>query len=39
LLIWHGRRRCSARNPDCANCEIRALCPKIGIKTPAKAQT
>jgi endonuclease-3 len=39
LLIWHGRRRCSARNPDCANCEIRALCPQIGIKTPAKAQT
>ena len=26
-LIWHGRRRCTARNPDCANCEIRALCP------------
>ena len=26
-LIWHGRRRCSARKPDCANCEIRALCP------------
>jgi len=26
-LIWHGRRRCFARNPDCANCEIVALCP------------
>lgn len=26
-LIWHGRRRCSARKPDCAHCEIRALCP------------
>ena len=26
-LIWHGRRRCSARKPDCARCEIRALCP------------
>jgi len=26
-LIWHGRRRCFARNPDCANCEIRQLCP------------
>ena len=26
-LIWHGRRRCMARKPDCANCEIRALCP------------
>jgi len=26
-LIWHGRRRCSARKPDCANCEIRDMCP------------
>ena len=26
-LIWHGRRRCSARKPDCPSCEIRALCP------------
>lgn len=27
LLIWHGRRRCYARNPDCLNCEIGAICP------------
>ncbi len=33
LLIWHGRRRCYARNPDCSNCEVRELCPKIGVKT------
>ena len=26
-LIWHGRRRCYARNPDCAQCEIERLCP------------
>jgi len=26
-LIWHGRRRCYARKPDCASCELRALCP------------
>jgi endonuclease III len=26
-LIWHGRRRCTARKPDCANCEIQQLCP------------
>ena len=32
-LIWHGRHRCSARKPDCANCEIRALCP-TGLKAP-----
>lgn len=27
LLIWHGRRRCRARNPDCVGCELRAWCP------------
>jgi endonuclease III len=32
LLIWHGRRRCVARKPDCANCEIQKLCPQIGVK-------
>ena len=26
-IIWHGRRRCGARKPDCPNCEIRELCP------------
>jgi endonuclease-3 len=26
-LIWHGRRRCYARNPNCQSCEIGALCP------------
>jgi endonuclease III len=26
-LIWHGRRRCGARKPDCEGCEIRHLCP------------
>jgi endonuclease III len=31
-LIWHGRRRCDARKPDCANCEIKKLCPQIGVK-------
>jgi len=31
-VIWHGRRRCDARKPDCANCEIQKLCPQIGIK-------
>jgi endonuclease III len=29
-LIWHGRRRCYARNPDCLNCEIARLCPSAG---------
>ena len=31
-LIWHGRRRCAARSPDCANCELQKLCPQIGVK-------
>jgi endonuclease-3 len=26
-LIFHGRRRCKAINPDCPNCEIKTLCP------------
>ena len=26
-LIWHGRRRCFARKPDCGNCEVLGLCP------------
>jgi len=30
-LIWHGRRRCAARQPDCLNCEIQQLCPQIGV--------
>jgi endonuclease-3 len=34
-LIWHGRRRCFARKPDCGNCEISRLCPsgKIFLRT------
>lgn len=31
-LIWHGRRRCHARNPDCAGCELRGLCPAVGVQ-------
>jgi endonuclease-3 len=34
-LIWHGRRRCFARKPDCRQCEILRLCPsgKLFIRT------
>jgi len=32
LLIWHGRKRCTARRPDCILCEVADLCPKIGVK-------
>ena len=40
-LIWHGRRRCYARKPDCSNCEIFRLCPsgkvflRIGVARKA----
>lgn len=30
-LIWHGRRRCFARNPDCEHCELIELCPQTGV--------
>ena len=29
-LIWHGRRRCTARRPDCLCCELEAHCPSAG---------
>ena len=32
-LIWHGRRRCTARKPDCRHCELRALCPSARMFT------
>jgi endonuclease-3 len=32
LLIWHGRRRCFARKPDCTSCEVLKLCPRTGVK-------
>jgi endonuclease-3 len=31
-LVWHGRRRCDARKPDCANCEVLKWCPQTGLK-------
>jgi endonuclease-3 len=27
LLIWHGRRLCSARKPNCSVCPLAHLCP------------
>jgi endonuclease-3 len=37
-LIWHGRRRCTARNPDCSGCELHSLCPSAPA-TAKPAQT
>jgi endonuclease-3 len=30
-LIWHGRRCCFARKPDCGSCAVARLCPSRGI--------
>jgi len=31
MLIWHGRRTCFARKPDCSHCVVNTDCPKIGV--------
>jgi len=31
LLIFHGRRTCQARKPDCDHCCVAKDCPKIGV--------
>ena len=31
LLIFHGRRICRARKPDCANCPLNDLCPSADL--------
>jgi endonuclease-3 len=31
LLIWHGRRVCIARNPQCERCVINDLCPSSRV--------
>jgi len=38
LLIFHGRQRCFARKPDCANCEVLELCPQTGVTRSTTAQ-
>jgi endonuclease III len=40
-LIWHGRRRCFARKPDCGQCEVFRLCPtgKIFLRTEQAKQS
>lgn len=29
-LIWHGRKVCGARKPDCDHCTLTKLCPSAG---------
>ncbi|HET8732662.1 MAG TPA: endonuclease III, partial [Anaeromyxobacteraceae bacterium] len=35
LLVWHGRRVCHARRPECGRCVVEDLCPKVGVAAPA----
>ncbi|MFN8718624.1 MAG: endonuclease III [Gemmatimonas sp.] len=30
LLIWHGRRTCFARKPECGRCVVQDICPSAG---------
>jgi endonuclease-3 len=30
-LIWHGRRICHSRKPECGICPLAKLCPSVGI--------
>ena len=32
-LIWHGRRVCFARKPDCPGCSVAPFCPSAGLET------
>ncbi|MCC6277647.1 MAG: endonuclease III [Oligoflexia bacterium] len=32
LMIFHGRRTCKARRPDCEACTVFKLCPRKGVK-------
>jgi endonuclease III len=41
LLIWHGRRVCIARAPDCAECVVNDLCPssRVDVQTGVSAMS
>ncbi|MEO8036422.1 MAG: hypothetical protein ABI837_18440 [Acidobacteriota bacterium] len=30
-MISHGRTICAARKPQCDQCPVEGLCPKIGV--------
>jgi endonuclease-3 len=35
LLIWHGRRVCTARKPDCPRCPLNDICPSSTVRSLA----
>ena len=38
LLVWHGRRVCHARGPECQRCVVAEDCPKVGVKPSGAAR-
>jgi len=32
-IIWHGRRVCFARKPNCADCTLAPFCPSAGLES------
>ena len=34
LLQFHGRRVCGAKKPECRQCAVRKLCPRLGVGDP-----
>jgi endonuclease-3 len=38
-LIWHGRRVCHAKKPDCDHCTLAPLCPSAGLAGSAAGAT
>ena len=36
--IFHGRQVCHSRSPDCDNCTMRKICPKVGVIRKAGPQ-
>lgn len=32
-VIWHGRRVCFARKPNCASCTLAPFCPSAGLES------
>jgi endonuclease-3 len=32
-IIWHGRRVCFARKPECASCSLAPFCPSAGLES------
>lgn len=38
LLIWHGRRVCTARAPRCEECVLEDLCPSSRLRSSAASE-